>query len=120
MSKQQFSNTSYPISLLLDQIDHGQLGLPDLQRPYVWDRAKVRDLFDSLYRGYPAGYFLFWNPPEEADGRRIGADKPEDSPPKMIVDGQQRLTGLYAVIKGEEITNADNDRQTIRDRKSVV
>jgi len=114
MSKQQFSSTGYPISLLLDQIDHGQLGLPDLQRPYVWDRAKVRDLFDSLYRGYPAGYFLFWSPPEEADGRRIGADKPEDSPPKMIVDGQQRLTGLYAVIKGEETINADNDRQTIR------
>ena len=43
---------------LVAQIDSGQLSLPDLQRPFVWERARVRDLFDSLYHGYPAGYFL--------------------------------------------------------------
>ena len=72
MATQLFSITNYPINLLVEQIDSGQLGLPDLQRPFVWNRAKVRDLFDSLYRGYPAGYFLFWSPPSGVESHAIG------------------------------------------------
>jgi len=109
-----FSNTNYPIDLLVGQIDSGQLGLPDLQRPFVWNRAKVRDLFDSLYRGYPAGYFLLWNTGAEVDNHAIGATSVGATAPKMIVDGQQRLTSLYAVIKGKTIINEDNEEQLIR------
>jgi uncharacterized protein with ParB-like and HNH nuclease domain len=54
----KFMNISFPITTLLGQIETGQIGLPELQRPFVWDRAQVRDLLDSLYRGYPTGYFL--------------------------------------------------------------
>ena len=57
---EKFTNISFPISALLDQIKTGQIALPELQRPSVWDRSQVRDLLDSLYRGYPTGYFLFW------------------------------------------------------------
>ena len=59
MRTQRFSHTQYPVDALVAQIDTGELSLPDLQRPFAWERARVRDLFDSLYHGYPAGYFLF-------------------------------------------------------------
>ncbi|MCB0811448.1 MAG: DUF262 domain-containing protein, partial [Flavobacteriales bacterium] len=60
MSKPLFKEVSYSLSKLLDNIEMGYIGLPDIQRPFVWPNAKVRDLFDSMYRGYPVGYFLFW------------------------------------------------------------
>jgi len=109
-----FSNTNYPIELLVGQIDAGQLGLPDLQRPFVWKRSKVRDLFDSLYRGYPAGYFLLWNTGADVDNHAIGSDNKPATAPKMIVDGQQRLTSLYAVMKAQPVINEENESQLIR------
>lgn len=114
MAEQRFSITNYPTSLLVEQIDSEELGLPDLQRPFVWKRSQVRDLFDSLYRGYPAGYFLLWNPPSGEDSHGIGVGSSSGKPRKMIVDGQQRLTSLYAVMKAEEIIDEDNDEQLIR------
>lgn len=114
LATQLFSITNYPVDLLVGQIDSGMLGLPDLQRPFVWSRIKVRDLFDSLYRGYPAGYFLLWNPPSGVDSHGIGADSNGGQAQKMIVDGQQRLTSLYAVMKAREIINEDNETQLIR------
>ena len=56
---QQFSSLNPPIHHLIQEIDMGALGLPDLQRPFVWKRSRIRDLFDSLYKGFPTGYFLF-------------------------------------------------------------
>ncbi len=67
MATQRFSHTQYPINALVENIDSGELSLPDLQRPFVWKRSRVRDLFDSLYHGYPAGYFLFWSTPAPVD-----------------------------------------------------
>lgn len=55
VSTNKFTTMSLPISTLLAQIETGQIGLPELQRPFVWDQAQVRDLMDSLYQGYPAG-----------------------------------------------------------------
>jgi hypothetical protein len=55
-----FSTQTFLLGQLVPMIHHGTLGLPELQRPFVWSKTKVRDLFDSLYRGYPIGYFLFW------------------------------------------------------------
>lgn len=114
MSTQRFSHTQYPVNALVSQIDTGELSLPDLQRPFVWERTRVRDLFDSLYHGYPAGYFLFWATPNEVDSHKVGTSQGQSSGLKMIVDGQQRLTSLYSVMKNREITNADNEQQAIR------
>lgn len=55
-----FKEVSYNLATLIQQIDMGIIGLPDIQRPFVWQDTKVRDLFDSMYKGYPVGYFLFW------------------------------------------------------------
>ena len=59
-----FKRVDYDLAGLLHYIDIGDIGLPDIQRPFVWSNAKVRDLFDSMYRGFPVGYLLFW---ENAD-----------------------------------------------------
>ena len=114
MSTQRFSHTQYPIDALVSQIDTGELSLPDLQRPFVWKRARVRELFDSLYKGYPAGYFLFWSTPNAVDSHRVATSQGTGSALKMIVDGQQRLTSLYSVMKGREVVTADNELQQIR------
>lgn len=114
MSTQRFSHTQYPVNALVEQIDSGELSLPDLQRPFVWERARVRDLFDSLYNGYPAGYFLFWATPNAVDSHKVGTSPGISQGLKMIVDGQQRLTSLYSVMKGREVAIADNENQVIR------
>jgi hypothetical protein len=112
---QRFSHTQYSINGLVEQIDSEDLSLPDLQRPFVWNRSKVRDLFDSLYHGYPAGYFLFWATPTSVDSHAVGSSSGTSSKGvKMIVDGQQRLTSLYAVMRARPIVSEDNDPQFIR------
>jgi hypothetical protein len=100
-----FKETHYSVKLLIENIDRGQIGLPDLQRPFVWPAKKIRDLFDSMYRGFPVGYLLFWQ--SSSDGRQIGTDGKQTAPSLLIVDGQQRLTSLYAVLKGKQIINSD-------------
>lgn len=100
-----FKETHYSVKLLIENIDRGQIGLPDLQRPFVWPTKKIRDLFDSMYRGFPVGYLLFWQ--SASDGRQIGIDGKQSAPSLLIVDGQQRLTSLYAVLKGKQIINSD-------------
>lgn len=111
---QRFSSETPPIHHLIQEIDMGTLGLPDLQRPFVWKRARIRDLFDSLYQGFPAGYFLFWNTPKKVDSHSIGTMTGARENQKMIVDGQQRLTSLYAVMKGKPIINEASEEQLIR------
>ena len=100
MAETYFKEVHYTLTALVDQIDMGMIGLPDIQRPFVWKNAKVRDLFDSMYHGYPIGYLLFWQNAYTDDSRPIGAGKKAKTPNLLIVDGQQRLTSLYAVIKG--------------------
>jgi hypothetical protein len=107
LAVQLFSKVDYPLSTLIGLIDTGQLGLPELQRPFVWDRAQVRDLFDSLYRGYPAGSFLFWKTTGTHGTRTIGTEGKQAQPDKVIVDGQQRLTSIYAVVRGVAIVDED-------------
>ena len=76
-------------------IQMGEIGLPDIQRPFVWKNAKVRDLFDSMYRGYPVGYLLLWQNALTEDAKTIGEENKQKPPRLLIVDGQQRLTSLY-------------------------
>lgn len=101
-----FKPVSYELSQLLGDIDLGKLALPELQRPFVWKKSAVRDLLDSMYRGFPVGYLMLWNA-AEVDAKLIGVDGKQHTPTEFIVDGQQRLTGLYAVMKGAEVTFKD-------------
>mgnify|MGYP000352281266 CR=1 FL=1 len=109
-----FTTTNYPVNALIEDIDLGKIGLPELQRPFVWPNVNVRNLFDSLYRGYPAGFLLFWDTGADAGLKGIGVKNDQAVPKLAIVDGQQRLTSLYAVMKGAEVLRANFRKERIR------
>ena len=109
-----FSNTTLTVNQLIEQIDTGALGLPELQRPFIWKDAKVRDLFDSMMRGYPIGYLMLWECPTLDKSIHIGVEAHSYASPKeVIIDGQQRLTSLYAVMKGKKVINSKFDEKSI-------
>ncbi len=115
MTETLFKEVHYSLGGLINDIGLGRIGLPDIQRPFVWANAKVRDLFDSMYRGYPVGYFLFWQTGAEGvDTKVIGDTNKQKSPSLLIVDGQQRLTSLYAVIRREAVLRENFQREHIR------
>lgn len=109
-----FKQVGYSLSKLIEDIDIGEIGLPDIQRPFVWSTAKVRDLFDSMYKGFPVGYLLFWINALNGNHRQIGIDMKQKAPRLLIVDGQQRLTALYAVLKGRNIIRSDYTEHSIQ------
>lgn len=93
---------------LLSWIKQGGIGLPEMQRPFVWNSTKVRDLIDSLYNGYPIGYIVTWQNP--------GADLKNDSSSnnkEIIIDGQQRLTAIKAALNGDEVIDKRYRRKRI-------
>jgi len=94
-----------PISTLIDMYKRGELRLPEIQRQYVWRATRVRDLLDSLYRGYPSGSILMWETDEPVPTRdgAIAQDTTAFAGRKLLLDGQQRLTSLTAAINGEQI-----------------
>lgn len=109
-----FKSTEYNLAGLIGDIDRGVIGLPEIQRPFVWKNTQVRDLFDSMYRGYPIGHLLFWENVHQSNTRAISEDGHAHRPPRfLIVDGQQRLTSLFAVIKGKEILREDYETERI-------
>jgi len=109
-----FKRVDYDLAGLLHYIEIGDIGLPDIQRPFVWSSAKVRDLFDSMYRGFPVGYLLFWANASVGSTRHIGfGDKAHKAPTLLIVDGQQRLTSLYAVFRGKEVLDENYAKRRI-------
>lgn len=88
------------IEEILGWIKQGKIGLPEMQRPFVWSTAKVRDLIDSLYNGYPIGYIVTWQNPA------VGLKNDSSSNNKeIIIDGQQRLTALKAALSGEKVVS---------------
>src|SRR5689334_17219041 len=88
------------IRTILDQIDLGAMALPEFQRGYVWNREQVRGLMDSLYRKHPAGSLLVWvTNTESADTRGDGVLTPGSV--KLLLDGQQRITSLYGIVRGK-------------------
>lgn len=89
------------ISMILSQIDLGLIALPAFQRGYVWTRPRVQRFFESLYRGYPVGSLLMWS--SDSDSAQIrGSKVPTANPFKLLLDGQQRLTTLYGVLRGKQ------------------
>jgi hypothetical protein len=109
-----FTTSNVPIVSLIEDIEQGKIGLPELQRPFVWPNVNVRDLFDSLYRGYPVGFLLFWKTGVDTSLKQIGTSQKQHVPELAIVDGQQRLTSLFAVIKGAEVLRADFRKERIQ------
>src|ERR1700678_4294005 len=91
---------------LVGMIQRGQLRLPEMQRRYVWRSPRVRDLLDSLYRGYPSGAILLWETDESVPLQEFAVEQqlnPYQST-RLLLDGQQRLTSLSAVIRGEPVS----------------
>jgi len=91
---------------LVGMIERGELRLPEMQRRYVWRSTRVRDLLDSLYRGYPSGAILLWETDEEVPLQEFAVTQ-QGNPyqtTRLLLDGQQRLTSLSAVIRGDPVT----------------
>jgi hypothetical protein len=111
-----FKRVDYELTALLSYIDMNDIGLPELQRPFVWTNAKVRDLFDSMYRGFPVGYLVFWSNADLTSAvKQIGVGERGHAIPRLqIVDGQQRLTSLYAVVRGRPVVDSNYREIEIR------
>ena len=114
MAEVLFKKVDYTLKGLIEDISMGEIGLPDIQRPFVWPMTKVRDLFDSMYRGFPIGYLLFWENGCSDTHRTIGAGPKQKVARLLIVDGQQRLTSLYAVMKAVPVITKDFKSQRIK------
>lgn len=99
------SKTDIKVSDLVDMVGRGELRLPEMQRKYVWRSTRVRDLLDSLYREYPSGSILVWETDNEQPNRELSVAQKESpfTGHKLLLDGQQRITSLTSVIKGEPI-----------------
>ena len=91
---------------LVGMIERGELRLPEMQRRYVWRAPRVRDLLDSLYRGYPSGAILIWDTDEDVPLQEFAVEQRTNpyKSTRLLLDGQQRLTSLSAVIRGEPIS----------------
>lgn len=109
-----YRDTGYSLIHLIEDIKVGRIALPDIQRPFVWSSAKTRDLFDSMYRGYPIGTLMLWETGAEVGTRQIGLSEADKTPQLLIVDGQQRLTSLYAVLTGHRVLTKRFEEKRIR------
>lgn len=109
-----FKEISYNLEKLIHDIDMGEIGLPEIQRPFIWEDSKIRNLFDSMYRGYPIGYLLFWANALGSKHKHIGIESKQKFPDLLIVDGQQRLTALFAVIKGVPVIRENYKQELIK------
>lgn len=114
MTPTLYRDTGYTLNHLVEDIKHGNLALPDIQRPFVWSSAKTRDLFDSLYRGYPVGTLMFWETGADVGTRQVGGGDNDRVAKLLIVDGQQRLTSLYAVLTGRHVLTKSFEEKRIR------
>ena len=102
------------ISELVAKIERGEIKLPEMQRQYVWRKDRVRDLLDSLYRGYPSGTILTWESDSDTPTREFAIEQ-DDSARRdfqLLLDGQQRLTSLSAILRGAPVS--------VRDRKKPI
>ncbi len=109
MSTQRYSVTPHPIETLLTWVKSGEIAIPEIQRPFVWDATKVRNLLDSLYQGYPVGYLIAWrNPTVKLKDGTTSAGK------RILIDGQQRVTALMASLLGREVLTKDYETVRIR------
>lgn len=114
MAQDVYRKVDYTLRGLIDKVQMGEIALPDLQRPFIWKNSAVRDLFDSLYIGYPVGFFLFWETDGIAAAKTIGTSGKQKEPKLLVVDGQQRLTSLYAVVQGADVVRDNFQKEAIK------
>lgn len=106
---QRYSVTPHPIETILTWVKSGEIAIPEIQRPFVWEATRVRNLLDSLYQGYPVGYLIAWrNPTVKLKDGTPSAGK------RVLIDGQQRVTALMASILGREVLNKDYETVRIK------
>ena len=104
----QFDVNSTSVESIISSIKSGEIAIPESQRPFVWDGAKVRDLMDSLYRGFPVGYVTVWkNPDVKLKDGTISSGK------KILIDGQQRITAIQAAIVGQKVVTSNYSKRRI-------
>lgn len=109
MQTQKYSVNQHPIETLLSWVKSGEIAIPEIQRPFVWKKSKVRDLMDSLYKGYPIGYIISWRNPDV----RLKDGSMSDGK-KILIDGQQRITALRAAVLDQYIIDKNYKRQKIK------
>jgi uncharacterized protein with ParB-like and HNH nuclease domain len=108
MKTQKYSVNQQLIETVLAWVNSNEIAIPEIQRPFVWEAAKVRDLMDSLYQGYPIGYIIAWrNPNVRLKNGHISEGK------KILIDGQQRITAMSAAILGKQTINKDYKKSKI-------
>ena len=97
----RYDVNNFAVDTILSDIKAGEIAIPEMQRPFVWDASKVRDLLDSLYKGFPVGYIIVWQNPKVKL-----KDGTTSSGKKVLIDGQQRITALSAAIAGNEVLDS--------------
>jgi uncharacterized protein with ParB-like and HNH nuclease domain len=108
MQLQKYSVNQQSVSVLLAWVQSGEIAIPEIQRPFVWDTTRVRDLMDSLYNGFPVGYVIAWqNPSVRLKDGSLAKGK------KILIDGQQRVTALRAALLSEYVVNKNYDKVKI-------
>ena len=108
-----FEHGQRSIASLVSDIEREVIALPDLQRPFVWEDTKVRDLLDSLFVGFPVGTLVLWHTSSDKEARALGGERPGLRATTLVIDGQQRLTSLYAVMRGVEVVDKDGSTRKI-------
>ena len=104
----QFVVNSTSVENIISSIKEGEIAIPEIQRPFVWDGTKVRDLMDSLYKGFPVGYIIVWkNPDIRLKDGKVSSGK------KILIDGQQRITAIQAAIVGQEVVDSTYKKKRI-------
>lgn len=107
--KDVYTVTNMTVSSLLGRIELGEIAIPEIQRPFVWKPKDVRDLVDSLYRGFPTGYLITWNSPDvKIKGGGISQGK------MTLIDGQQRVTAMMTALAGKEILDKNYNQKCIK------
>ncbi len=104
----QFDVNSTSVENIISSIKAGEIAIPEIQRPFVWDATKVRDLMDSLYKGFPVGYIIVWkNPDIRLKDGKVSSGK------KILIDGQQRITAIQAAVVGQEVVDSSYKKKRI-------
>jgi len=106
---QKYSVNQYTIENIVNWVKSGEIAIPEIQRPFVWDSTKVRDLMDSLYQGYPVGYIISWrNPDVRFKDGTLSMGK------KVLIDGQQRVTALTTALVGQPVIDDSYNKVIIK------
>ena len=117
MAEPLFTRVDRPVGKLVSDVIEGRVGLPDLQRPFVWKDSDVRDLLDSMLRGYPIGYCILWEAPDDQEEKKVSIglnEKNYATPKELVIDGQQRLTALVSSMYGVPVKDQSFSDRTIR------